>query len=398
MANLTLGCCIQQYLSKKSYSFTNPNLTEIYALVKPCFPPNDSISDVFMYILSEDIEMIRCPKETTTQGVCDVNINKSAPALAAFWILVMLVAVTGNIIVCLVIYKTRCLRTILTNQFIASLAVSDLMVGIFLVPVKIVSTLRSGRFCVSSAVCHYYVTMDNISFVASITNLLVITGDRFIAIDWPYTYQDKVTKKRAKLAIVGVWIYAITMGALTNVKWSSTAANQGGTDVCWSKNKVYVTYVFIAIFYIPALIMGVTQGRMLYIALKHSKEIVSTTRIAINNKEDSDEETASVNQTKQFASRLKKVLREYRAVKVIMVVYGTFLVCWIPVSIMALIHAWCPSCVHFQTWHSAVFAEILPVLNSTLNFFIYSVMNRQFRKACRRLCTKIYFWCTNDFA
>ena len=389
-----LDCCIQISYNNNKESISN--ITDIYFHVKSCFHPNQSFTDVIMYVLTEHKPVEKCTLRSTKAFECTNQKNSITPVLIALWVIIMLVAVLGNSLVCYVIHYTRSLRKLITNHFIASLAVSDLMVGLLLVPIRTYSTARTGGFCLDRVLCHFYMTLDNICFVASITNLLVITTDRFIAIDWPYAYQDIVTKKRSKIAIMIVWLYAGLMGGLANVRWEKQPAD-APDNICWTQNKGYITFVFTTVFYLPALFMGIAQARMLIIALQHSREIVSAVPLQDISKEPDDEETASSKvHVKEFVTRVKKVLKEYHAVKMVMMVYGTFVACWIPVSVIALLHVWCPKCSNVKQWHTVVFVEFLPILNSTMNVFIYSVMNREFRKAFRRLLRKAYLWCTDD--
>ncbi len=383
MANHTLSCCIQKHLETNTISIDN--LTVLYNIVKPCFHPRNNLSDVLSYMLNLQDDVADCSKQRQTiPETCKTDLHDTA-VFTSFWIIVMIVATLGNLTVCLVIRKTRSLRLVITNHFIASLAISDLMVAVFLVPVNIYSTLRNESLCSNPRLCRYYVTMDNISFVASITNLVVITADRYIAITRPYRYQEIVTNRRSKIAIALVWIYAFVIGALTNVNWdgSSNVGDIGST--CWSQNKVYITCVFVAVFYIPTVLMGFGQGKMLLIAMRQSKMIASTLRIGGSFKETSEEEDGTALQPKHIKTRIKRILKEYRPVKAIMIVYGTFVMCWLPVSIISLVRAWCTDCITLKPWHVAVFVEVLPILNSTFNFFIYSLMNRQFRKALKKL-------------
>ena len=64
--------------------------------------------------------------------------------------------------------------------FIVSLAVSDLLVGLHIVPVKLKNAYHNLYFCNDISLCHTYITIDIILFVASITNLFVLTIDRYV--------------------------------------------------------------------------------------------------------------------------------------------------------------------------------------------------------------------------
>eukprot|EP00794_Sanderia_malayensis_P015945 gene15945-17548_t len=384
VANHTLSCCIQNCLPGNLN--TIHNLTVLYDLVKPCFFPKDNFSNVISYIIRNQDEVTGCSKsKQTTHEQCKSNY-KNIAVFTIFWVMVMIVATFGNMVVCIVIRKTRSLRMIITNHFIASLAVSDLMVAIFLVPVNIYSTIQNKSLCSNWRLCRYYMTTDNISFVASITNLFVITADRFIAITWPYRYNEIVTERRSKVVIVLVWVYAIAIGTFTNFNWDDlSSATDNAEDDCWKQNRIYITFVYAIVFYIPALMMACAQAKMMYVAMKQSKMILTTLKIGESFKESSEEEDSTVLQPKQLKTRIRRVLKEYKPVKAIVIVYGTFFLCWLPVSIISLVKAWSPRVVRLQPWQTAIFVHVLPILNSTFNFFIYSIMNRKFKKACKRL-------------
>ena len=62
--------------------------------------------------------------------------------LAYFFI--FLLCMVGNILVCLIVLENRRMRTV-TNLFILNLAVSDLLVGIFCIPITLVDNLITGN-------------------------------------------------------------------------------------------------------------------------------------------------------------------------------------------------------------------------------------------------------------
>lgn len=71
----------------------------------------------------------------------------SAPVAAIYivaYIFIFALCMIGNSMVCFVVLKNSCMRTV-TNLFILNLAISDLLVGIFCVPTTLVDNLITGK-------------------------------------------------------------------------------------------------------------------------------------------------------------------------------------------------------------------------------------------------------------
>ena len=100
------------------------------------------------------------------------------------------------------------------------------------------------------------------------------------------------------------------------------------------------------------------------------------------------------NNTKHMAycdkERLRKakieMKRERKAARVLGIITGAFIVCWLPFFLLALISPFCPSC----DFHPAMFSVCLWLgyLNSLLNPIIYTIFNPSFRNAFRKLIFK----------
>ncbi|MFH4977669.1 hypothetical protein AB6A40_004378 [Gnathostoma spinigerum] len=97
-----------------------------------------------------------------------------------------------------------------------------------------------------------------------------------------------------------------------------------------------------------------------------------------------------------FLAKLKSrqgmaIRREARATKIVAVVMAAFLVCWLPfftmntVKVHLLMTSYWPS--DLEVWYHWFTA--LGYLNSSLNFFIYSAMNKKFRSSFRHIIQRI---------
>ena len=95
----------------------------------------------------------------------------------------LVAALVGNLMVITAVLHARKLRHSPSGMFILSLAVSDLLVSLLIVPLKVNIVSHNLYFCQSIHLCRTYITLDNILFVASITNLFLLTGELLLRDD-----------------------------------------------------------------------------------------------------------------------------------------------------------------------------------------------------------------------
>ncbi|EFX76926.1 hypothetical protein DAPPUDRAFT_213639 [Daphnia pulex] len=100
--------------------------------------------------------------------------------------------------------------------------------------------------------------------------------------------------------------------------------------------------------------------------------------------------TTSRRRRRRRSSTTKRISRqrEKRATLILGLIMGAFIACWLPFFFLYLLAPVCPSC-NIQPWGFA-FAFWLGYINSALNPVIYTIFNKDFRRAFRR----ILFRCT----
>ena len=125
----------------------------------------------------------------------------------------------GNTLVILAVAKSKKLRTV-TNLFIVSLAFADLFLGITILPfstmLEVLQVWVFGRIW-----CVMYLAIDVWLCTASILNLVAISLDRYIAINYPMRYPSLMSRRRAKCLIAGVWIFAFIVCLPPLLNWGS---------------------------------------------------------------------------------------------------------------------------------------------------------------------------------
>ncbi|XP_015276660.1 PREDICTED: D(1B) dopamine receptor, partial [Gekko japonicus] len=213
--------------------------------------------------------------------------SSSGRAAAAGSLLSLLVLWTllGNGLVCGAIVGCRRLRAKVTNLFLASLAVSDLLVALLVMPWKAAAEV-AGYWPFGEAFCRPWVACDIMCSTASILNLCLIALDRYWAISSPFRYQRQMTPRLALAVIALAWALAFLVSFLpVQLDWHSggdlaAAAPPGPRRCDASLNRAYAVSSSLISFYIPVAVMLVTYGRIYRIAQGQIRRISSLERAA----------------------------------------------------------------------------------------------------------------------
>ncbi|XP_060839495.1 probable G-protein coupled receptor No9 [Rhopalosiphum padi] len=213
---------------------------------------------------------------------------------------IALIVTVGNTLVVAAVFNSSKLRSP-TNTFIVSLAVSDLMVGVAVLPFSATwEVFKVWLF--GDYLCSVWLAVDVWMCTASILNLCAISLDRYLAVTRPVQYPSLMTSFRAKVLVVIVWVLSFVICLPPLVGWRDTHIpaeastvlirnelyHRNGTSrpqqealpqscpwICeLPNNKWYVVYSALGSFYIPMFVM-------LFFYWRIYKAAVHTTR-AIN--------------------------------------------------------------------------------------------------------------------
>jgi len=130
---------------------------------------------------------------------------------------IMLTIVVGNGLVVLAISVDRNLSG-LQNWFIGSLAISDLLVGLFIMPLSLANELM-GYWVFGDVLCELWLSTDVLLCTASILNLCLISLDRYWSITRALSYIKQRTRRRAGVMISMVWITSMIICLPPLVGW-----------------------------------------------------------------------------------------------------------------------------------------------------------------------------------
>ena len=310
--------------------------------------------------------------------------------LPGVWWLAFICSLTllGNVLVIAAVYRESSLHSA-TYYYIVSLAVADLCVGVIVIPLAIlfefVLPSSSSSF---GFLCHLWHISDVGASTASILALCVIALDRYLAITSPIRYPRSFLSRHSSLVIAMIWFCsAIIAGPTVIILGQITTLNKTNDARChFPSSPVFILVSSSVSFYIPLLIMVFVYGRILVsarrqmIALRQGykrtttgeKKKTTTTTTTVDKFDAPETITLRIHRGKYSRSpslpplvvsrsrlstqstsfpllllrRLRKVRRtrswsqfsrEHKATKVLGIIMGVFIACWLPFFVFLLL-------------------------------------------------------------
>ncbi|XP_012678036.1 5-hydroxytryptamine receptor 1B [Clupea harengus] len=325
-------------------------------------------------------------------------------SLAVILCVITLATALSNAFVIATISHSRKLHTP-ANFLIASLAVTDLLVSILVMPICVLYTV-THTWTLGQIICDIWLSSDITCCTASILHLCVIALDRYWAITDAVGYANRRTSARAAGMVATAWIIAVSI-SLPPLFWRQVKADNLTSCSVNTDHIFYTIYSTFGAFYIPTLLLIVLYGRIYVEArkriLKQSPKVGKrlTSAQLVNNspgsvassplhfgRKDFGLNETHVNQVQVTLSdallEKKRIsaARERKATITLGIILGAYIVCWLPFFIYALLVPLCSSCFYpelfdFFTW--------LGYLNSLINPIIYTMSNEDFKKAFHKL-------------
>ena len=130
-----------------------------------------------------------------------------------FLVTLNVLSLTGNILVCIAVYKNTRLRTT-TNLYIIALAVSDLMSAVFVMPFAL-GVLITGEWVYGQVICNFQAHMAMFMVYVSPVTMGLTAFNRYMRIcksEQQYKRIFSPWKSRALLACV--WILVVCYSAV----------------------------------------------------------------------------------------------------------------------------------------------------------------------------------------
>ena len=259
-----------------------------------------------------------------------------------------------NVLVMVAVKTKHQLRT-KSNVALACLATTDLVVGVLVQPLQIACYIYFyyGETNVYCTLTETVMVITTKCVSASFSHLFLLSLERYIAINHPFTYENQVTKVRIVITSGLAWAAAIILP----------------THKLWLTNTQFLTIIagsFTLFLFFPAM---------------------SYFNVAVYREVRRNERQIAANQVSLEAK--EKILKNKKAFYTTLVVLIVIFLCYVPVNICFAIIASSKGRIPANVGHIILYlVTLLPLLNSLFNPLIYAVRIRYFRVAFIQLLSR----------
>ena len=354
-----------------------------------------------------------------------------------------ILSIVENFCVLYAIKRFKTLRTA-PNYFIASLSLADVLYAIFGSPSMIATTISKG-WVLGDFYCNVIGIINTLSCTASITTLVAISVNRYIAVSRPFRIIRIYTFRNTILIIIMIWFASLLFSAPPLFGWSNFTP---GSNFCVIDARIHPSYTImltVTHYISPAILQPICYYKI-YKILKMRNKIFSTdpehtlknkskihpapikelnnipkkkqgdvcSRVQKNpksvqkytvNDNSNENQNGDLRKVKVFCSNsielpndakrsavsrnraekieLYKILtREAKTTAIMVAVVIAFYVCWTPLAIASILYAFSLQPSEFGL---VTFAFVIASTNGVINPLIYGVMNKKFRRAYKTI-------------
>lgn len=300
--------------------------------------------------------------------------------LSILYAVITMMSLVGNSLVIITFIFDKHMRSV-TNVFILSLALADLMVTLTCVPINIGTAFTSDIWIFGSFACKLVPFSMTFSVACSSLTLCCIALDRYFAIVHPHKFKFLRNPMPAGICLVVIWGLSLlcsvpnavfyTLRPMEPLCRKDDDTGEKQYFCVWPSNKyklpLELWLTFVVLFIIPLMIMSTAYGLIGY-QLWIRKPIGVKRRNSLRN-----------------ADMKKSVI------KMLVIVMLAYIVCWSPIMVFNAVEKMVKYVNLTQTTvrYLKFYFQCLSMTSCCINPVIYTFMNRKFRdKFVTYLCCR----------
>ncbi|XP_068713964.1 adenosine receptor A3-like [Montipora foliosa] len=204
-----------------------------------------------------------------------------------------------------------------SNILLASLAVSDFLVGFVGIPLLVAcSATYETPLCLSSNIFFKFISLS------TVLHITIITCDRYLYITWALRYRDIVQRRRVCAVLALIWCISL-LTSLVRLSWTlDVNIHTAKEDLALVQEHeiTYLLFKFFVFFLSPLILMIILDVRMVLLLRKQYQKIVRE------------------NLPAEFMRREKKLqVRQKRVVLRCILLLFLYSIFWLPYFILEII-------------------------------------------------------------
>ncbi|XP_035208222.1 cholecystokinin receptor-like [Stegodyphus dumicola] len=365
--------------------------------------------------------------------------------------LIFLIGLVGNILVIVTLVRNKRLR-IVTNVFLLNLAASDLLLGVFCMPITLIGTLLRG-FVFDEIMCKFISYAQGVTVAVNAWTLVAISLERFYAVCEPLRSRRWQTSTHASRVVISIWIVSCFIMSPIACVAELLPTQPAGKYKCresWPNNlweRYFNLFLDCILLVVPLIIMATAYLRIGLVLRREILEVSETDVFArtpsgpqycssqLSSSNDcalcrphkfnfiepkvcthslvQDGSTRSSAVTSQFHSGHfysttesisavnlnvnrnnldRRLAIKKRVTCMLFVIVLEFFICWTPIYVVNTVSTFEPDFIYKDVGYFTIsFLHLLSYVSSCCNPITYCFMNRNFRREFLQTFTKFCF-------
>lgn len=255
----------------------------------------------------------------TLPEICKLTIMLYSAAV--FTIIITVIGITGNLLTIIALLKHPRVRKHTTSAFIISLSVADFLFCATNLPFS-ASRFIHHTWIHGDSLCIIFPFMRYVNVGLSLFSIAVITINRYIFIVHQSVYERIYQKKYIMAMIVFVWTFSISMLLPTLLsKWGKFGFDEKimNCSILEYNGKSPKTFLFIFGFLVPCIVIVFCYMRIFWVIVRSKTRIKK--HISSDNKD-------------RIAKQSKKGREDLKITKMVLVIFFSFLICYLPITVI----------------------------------------------------------------
>ncbi|XP_075976961.1 G-protein coupled receptor moody isoform X1 [Anticarsia gemmatalis] len=307
------------------------------------------------------------------------ELSKFSPGLLTFAAVVtgiiMLVGLFGNLLTVVALLKCPKVRNV-AAAFIISLCIADFLFCAIVLPFAI-SGFWTRTWSHGGVLCKLVPFLRYGNVGVSLLSIALITLNRYIMIAHHSWYSRVYRKHNIAIMIVFSWMFSYGMQIPTLVGvWGKFDYDPelGTCSIMPDDNgRSAKTALFVIAFIVPALLIFICYARIFWVVHSSEQRMREHQRSqhASPGNLNSTDKRSTIKDNRETKARRN----EWRITKMVLAIFLSFLVCYLPITIAKV----ADNHVHYPVFH--ITGYLLLYASACVNPIIYVIMNAQYRAA-----------------